>query len=199
MKTAMVDLVMIGTAEYWWALLTGIIIGIPIGISSAVLLSPIWRKRMKDGKELIFPVPDHRPIRERLRDFKKVRLSSFWHWARVRWLILLMAVMVFLGLLQGVAFNVQQRHCNDRLWQAIITRAQISDQQDAVRKDNDQAVYDMFNTWLSLAGTSTGPLEADKRDQAIAAIQSFEKRYTANQATQDKAAEIKAQNPLPRC
>ena len=93
-----------------------------------------------------------------------------------------------------VQFSVTQRGCNAEFRRTIAERAEVIVDNDLVRKENDQAVYDLVTGFLAIP-----PGSPDARDRSRALLESFAETTSSNNARQDENARLRAANPYPRC
>lgn len=170
-------------------LLIGVALGAAVGSPIGYFLG--FQRKTGDGSKLV-PVIDHRPLRQRIKEANPRQMLA---WLASRWLMVVMVVVLIAGFVQQQAITYTQRECNDRLWSTIAARGAIADDTEQARKDNDQAVYDLFTAWLALAPNGTG----SNRDQAIAALRKFEQTYSENLAQQQENIRKRAATPIPKC
>lgn len=175
-----------------WSLIVGCMIGAAAGLPVGYFLG-FRRISDEDGAPVLVPMIDNRPLRQRVRD---ANFRQALRWASGRWLVILMACMVLVGLVQITTVSYRYRTCSNRLWDTIVERSEIASDTEAARRENDKATYDWAKSWLAL---SEDPGATGNRDQAIVALRQFVDTYDANVTRQDANARARADKPFQRC
>lgn len=132
-------------------------------------------RRIDDGdRRLLKPALDKRPFSG--------------PWFKVAVVVMFLAAV---GL--TVHTTTSQRLCNAEFQRTITDRADIATDDNAARKEQDQAVADLIQTFLSI---EPGP---DAREESRAALAKYLEQFRANDARQTENARLRAASPYPRC
>ena len=184
-------MVMEMVSDYWLALLIGLLIGSAITVVGMYLLG--FRRVYRGGRTLLVPEIDRRPFLLRWNGFRE-RFASFELGPRAFTILVgLMALVVVGGLVQNTVFVAEQRRCNREFQRTIAERADIATDDNAARKQQDQAVADLITAFLLI---EPGP---DSREQSRAALARYLETFRANDTRQQENARLRAENPYPRC
>jgi len=200
-------MVMEMVTNYWLAVLIGLLIGSSITAAGMYLLG--FRRVHRNGRTLLVPKIDRRPVGVRWREFRS-RLGAL-DPRRPRMfavLLTLMALAAAGGLAQNTAFTWHQRDCNAEFQSTSIELRRIGAEDRTLEAQDDELRNERDDAMTLLVETLLTPPVPGQRVDALAALNHYRSTTHEIDVKRDqltaKRAELEQQRraqptPTERC
>ncbi|MGY2019410.1 hypothetical protein [Nocardia gipuzkoensis] len=170
--------------DYWLAVLVGLLIGSSVTASGMYVLG--FRRVHRDGRTLLVPQIDRRPLRVRWKEFRERVTSSELRPRTFAAIVVLMALAAAGGLVQNTLFTYHQRECNAEFQSTSLELRRIGTEDRRLEALDDQLRNERDAALSALIQALIAPPPPGERIDARALLNSYSSTTRAIDARRDE-------------